>query len=90
MVKTHAALGQGRRTGRGDYPPEKIAFQTKTPLWCRTQASEVQDRCREVVGQLLEANVLYRLRATEGILGLRALGHLAVRQGANVRFAKTA
>jgi transposase len=25
-VKTHAALEQGKRTDRGDYPPEKIAF----------------------------------------------------------------
>ena len=71
LVKTHAALEQGKRTDRGDYPPEKIAFQMKTPLWCRTQASEVGDRCREVVDQLLEVNALYRLRAAQGILGLR-------------------
>jgi hypothetical protein len=71
LVKTHAALDQGKRTDKGDYPPEKIAFQMKTPLWCRTQASEVGDRCREVVDQLLEVNALYRLRAAQGILGLR-------------------
>jgi transposase len=71
LVKTHAALEQGKRTDKGDYPPEKIAFQMKTPLWCRTQASEVGDRCREVVDQLLEVNALYRLRAAQGVLGLR-------------------
>ncbi|MEV6212350.1 hypothetical protein [Kitasatospora sp. NPDC051914] len=71
LVKTHAALDQGKRTDRGDYPPEKIAFQMKTPIWCRTQASEVGDACREVVDQLLEVNALYRLRAAQGILGLR-------------------
>ncbi|WP_329223631.1 hypothetical protein OG352_39610 [Streptomyces sp. NBC_01485] len=71
LVKTHAALEQGKRTDRSDYPPEKIAFQMKTPIWCRTQASEIGDACREVVDQLLEVNALYRLRAAQGVLGLR-------------------
>lgn len=43
----------------------------RTPVWCRSQASEVGDACREVVDQLLEVNVLYRLRAAQGVLGLR-------------------
>ena len=38
LVKTHAALEQGKRTDRSDYPPEKIAFLMRTPIWCRTQA----------------------------------------------------
>ncbi|MFC1421557.1 IS21 family transposase [Streptacidiphilus cavernicola] len=71
LVKTHAALEQGKRTDQGDYPPEKIAFQMKTPIWCRGQASEVGDACREAVDLLLEVNALYRLRAVQGILGLR-------------------
>lgn len=71
LVKTHAALEQGKRTDRGDYPPEKIAFQMRTPVWCRTQASEVGDACRTVIDLLLEINALYRLRAAQGILGLR-------------------
>ncbi len=32
LVKTHAAIEQGKRTDPGDYPPEKIAFQMKTPI----------------------------------------------------------
>ncbi|MER5700244.1 IS21 family transposase [Streptomyces mirabilis] len=71
LVKTHAALEQGKRTDRNDYPPEKIAFQMRTPIWCRGQASEVGDACREVIDQLLEINALYRLRAAQGVLGLR-------------------
>ncbi|MEV6383074.1 IS21 family transposase [Streptomyces sp. NPDC051773] len=71
LVKTHVALEQGKRTDRSDYPPEKIAFQMRTPVWCRTQASEVGDACREVIDQLLEVNALYRLRAAQGVLGLR-------------------
>ncbi|WP_030247291.1 hypothetical protein [Streptomyces sp. NRRL S-350] len=43
----------------------------KTPIWCRTQASEVGDGCQEVINQLLEVNALYRLRAAQGVLGLR-------------------
>lgn len=31
LVKTHAALEQGKRTDRSDYPPEKIAFQMRRP-----------------------------------------------------------
>lgn len=71
LVKTHAALEQGKRTDKSDYPPEKVAFQMKTPIRCRTQASEIGDACREVVDQLLEVNALYRLRAAQGVLGLR-------------------
>jgi hypothetical protein len=41
LVATHAALEQGMRTARGDYPPEKIAFQMRTPIWCRGQASQL-------------------------------------------------
>ncbi|WUN21655.1 hypothetical protein OHA74_52880 [Streptomyces phaeochromogenes] len=71
LVKTHAALEQGKRTDKSDYPPEKIAFQMRTPIWCRGQASQVGDSCREVIDQLLEVNALYRLRAAQGVLGLR-------------------
>ncbi|GAA1238038.1 IS21 family transposase [Streptomyces rhizosphaericus] len=71
LVKTHAALEQGKRTDKNDYPPEKIAFQMRTPIWCRGQASQVGDACREVIDQLLEVNALYRLRAAQGVLGLR-------------------
>ncbi|WP_317440772.1 hypothetical protein [Streptomyces collinus] len=71
LVKTHAALEQGKRTDRGDYPLEKIAFQMRTPIWCSGQASQVGDTCREVIDQLLGVNALYRLRAAQGVLGLR-------------------
>ncbi|MFB7293214.1 IS21 family transposase [Actinacidiphila glaucinigra] len=71
LVKTHAALEQGKRTDPGDYPPEKIAFHMRTPLWCRTQSEQVGTACREVIDGLLEVNALYRLRAAQGILGLR-------------------
>ncbi|MEU0179418.1 hypothetical protein ABZ178_39645 [Streptomyces massasporeus] len=43
LVKTHTALDQGKRTDKSDYPPEKIAFQMRTPVWCRSQAPEGGD-----------------------------------------------
>ncbi|MEV2192394.1 hypothetical protein AB0I02_15585 [Streptomyces phaeochromogenes] len=55
LVKTHTALEQGKRTDKNDCPPEKIAFQMRTPIWCRGQASQVGDACREVIDQLLES-----------------------------------
>ncbi|MEV5777895.1 IS21 family transposase [Streptomyces antimycoticus] len=71
LVKTHAALEQGKRTDNNDYPPEKIAFHMRTPTWCRTQAAHVGTACTEVIAGLLEVNALYRLRAAQGVLGLR-------------------
>ncbi|MFJ9908262.1 Mu transposase domain-containing protein [Streptomyces sp. NPDC101152] len=71
LVKTHAALEQGKRTHSSDYPPEKIAFHMRTPTWCRTQSTQVGAACREVIDQLLEINALYRLRAAQGVIGLR-------------------
>jgi hypothetical protein len=71
LVKTHAVLEHGKRTDANDYPPEKIAFQMRTPVWCRTQASEVGDACREVIDTLLDVNALHRLRSAQGIIGLR-------------------
>lgn len=51
--------------------PTAIAFQMRTPIWCLGQASQVGDAFREVIDQLLEVNALYRLRAAQGVLGLR-------------------
>jgi transposase len=71
LVKTHTATGEGKRTDTADYPPEKIAFQVKSPAWCRAKAEEVGTACTEVIGQLLEVEALFRLRAAQGVIGLR-------------------
>jgi transposase len=71
LVKTHvAAVGRRRVTDYADYPPEKIAFHMRTPIWCRNKAAEIGPATVAVVDQLLEVNALYRLRATQGVLGL--------------------
>jgi hypothetical protein len=53
------------------YPPERIAFHMRTPIWCR-HAEEIGPACSAVIAALLEVNALFRLRAAQGVLGLRA------------------
>ena len=71
LVKTHiAAVGKGRMTDYGDYPPEKIAFHMRTPTWCRQRADDIGPGAVALIAELLEVNALFRLRAAQGILGL--------------------
>ena len=70
LIKTHPRLERGKRTDTGDYPPEKIAFQMRTPVWCRQRAAEIGEHCTSVVSELLTVNALFRLRAAQGVLGL--------------------
>ena len=52
------------------YPPEKIAFQMRTPTWCRTRPPRSGPPAAPVIDGLLEINALFRLRAAQGVLGL--------------------
>ena len=71
LVKTHiTAVGKGRVTDYGDYPPEKIAFHMRTPIWCRQRAAEIGPATVALIDELLEVNALFRLRAAQGVLGL--------------------
>jgi hypothetical protein len=70
LVKTHPWLERGKRTDTTDYPPEKIAFQMRTPVWCRQRAVEIGEHCAGVITDLLQVNALFRLRAAQGVLGL--------------------
>jgi transposase len=72
VVATHLRAERGRRTNHDHYPPEKIAFQQRTPTWCRTTAAGVESACTQVMEVLMVDNALFRLRAAQGILGLRA------------------
>ena len=71
VVATHVRRERGRSTTVAHYPPERIAFHMRTPTWCREVAQEVGPACTEVVATLLEINALFRLRAAQGVLGLR-------------------
>ena len=71
VVATHVRRQRGRATNVEHYPPERIAFHMRTPTWCRQTAEQVGPACCEVVATLLEVNALFRLRAAQGVLGLR-------------------
>ncbi len=71
VVATHVRRERGRSTTVEHYPPERIAFHMRTPTWCRQVAEQVGPACCEVIATLLEVNALFRLRAAQGVLGLR-------------------
>jgi transposase len=71
VVATHLRATRGRRTNYDHYPPEKIAFAQRTPTWCRSTAAGVGPACAQVIEVLMVDHALYRLRAAQGILGLR-------------------
>jgi transposase len=72
LMATHARKDKGKRTDLSHYPPDKVAFRMRTPTWCRTRAVEIGPNCVAVIAALLEVDVLHRLRAAQGIVGLAA------------------
>ena len=71
-VATHP---RGQRPGqrvtcKAHLPPEAQAFFAKDRQWCATQAAEVGPQCQALIERLLADNVLERLRAAQGVLGL--------------------
>jgi Mu transposase-like protein len=70
LIATHPYKAFGKRTDFSHYPPEKIAFRMRTPIWCRTRAAEIGEATTEVIGELLAVNALFRLRAAQGVIGL--------------------
>jgi hypothetical protein len=70
LIATHPYQAFGKRTDFSHYPPEKIAFRMRTPIWCRTRAAEIGEATTAVIGELLAVNALFRLRAAQGVLGL--------------------
>jgi transposase len=70
LVKTHVRLEKGKQTDYSDYPPEKIAFFQRNPVWCRRRAAEIGPGAAELVEVLMEVNALYRLRSAQGVVRL--------------------
>ncbi|MGH3182069.1 MAG: Mu transposase domain-containing protein, partial [Streptosporangiaceae bacterium] len=70
LVKTHPRIEKGRQTDWDDYPPEKVAFFMRTPVWCRHKAAELGTHVGVVVADLLTDGALHHLRAAQGIIGL--------------------
>jgi Integrase core domain len=70
VVKTWSRSEKGKRTDYADFPPEKVAFFMRTPVWCRRRAAELGPFVQELVAILLRDNALYHLRAAQGVVGL--------------------
>ena len=70
LIKTHPRAQRGRVTDDADYPPDKIAFFQRTPVWCRHKAADLGPNVAAVVNELLAVNVLHKLRAAQGIIAL--------------------
>jgi len=70
LVKTWPRAERGRHTDYNDYPPEKIAFFMRTPVWCRSRADSLGEHVAELVAGLLADKALHHLRAAQGIIGL--------------------
>jgi transposase len=70
LVKTHPRIERGRQTDYGDYPPEKVAFFMRTPVWCRRRAAELGPHVAELVTGLLDGGALHHLRSAQGVIGL--------------------
>ena len=70
LIATHPFRERGKSTDMAHYPPEKIAFQMRTPTWCRRRSAEIGVATTAVIDGLLAVNALYRLRSAQGVLGL--------------------
>ena len=70
VVKTWERVERGKQMDHGDYPPEKVAFFMRTPVWCRKRAAELGPSVKALVEGLLEGGALYRLRQAQGVIGL--------------------
>ena len=88
LHKTHRRVERGRTTDWADYPPEKVAFFMRTPVWCRRRARELGPAVAEIITELLAVNALHRLRSAQGIIGL-AERHGTARLDAACRHAIT-
>jgi hypothetical protein len=61
---------RGKQTDWSDFPPEKVAFFMRTPVWCRRRAAELGVSVLAVVEALFELNALHRLRSAQGVVRL--------------------
>ena len=71
VVATHVRRPSGRSTDFTHYPPEKIAFAMRTPIWCRRTAELVGPACEAVIAEFMADNAIHHLRSAQGVLGLR-------------------
>jgi len=73
LVASHPRLSRpgARSTNKDHYPPEAQAYLLRDPQWCLSQADSIGPCCRELIETLFADRVLDRLRAAQGIIGLK-------------------
>lgn len=73
LFATHPRLKHpGLRSTLDDHlPPEHVAFKMRGPQWCLKQSAEVGEYCHALIEQMFNDRVLERLRAAQGVMGLR-------------------
>jgi transposase len=71
VVATHVLHLSGRSTNFDHYPPHKVAHTLRTVTWCRSQAEQIGPGVVAIVAELSAVNAIHRLRAIQGIIGLR-------------------
>ena len=71
VVATHVLHLTGRSTNFEHYPPHKVAHTLRTVTWCRSQAEQIGPGAVAIVAELSAVNAIHRLRAIQGIIGLR-------------------
>jgi transposase len=71
VVATHVLHLRGRSTNFDHYPPHEVAHTMRTVTWCRSQAEQIGPGAVAIVAELSEVNAIHRLRAIQGIIGLR-------------------
>lgn len=71
LIKTHRRVPKGKKeTDWNDYPPQKVAFYQRNPMWCRRKAAELGPEVAIAVNTLLSTHALHFLRQSQGIIRL--------------------
>lgn len=73
LVATHSRKSKpgDKSTNTDHYPPEAQAYLMRDPQWCLEQANKIGPNCRELIDELFADKVLVKLRAAQGLIGLK-------------------
>lgn len=72
LIKTHPRAERPGtwQTDRSDYPPEKLAYLQRDPVYCRQKAQEIGPRTQTLISQLLEPQTMVKVRKAQALLRL--------------------
>lgn len=69
-VHRRALYPGDHQINRDHYPPEKVAYLMRTPVWCREQAARIGPHTAQVVDTMLSLAPLDHLRQVQALLRL--------------------